>query len=166
MTRLRPPRGFTLLEICIVIALAVVLMGLAVPSLTGQAKRRRLQESFDRLEELTARARQTAMTESKPFLLAWDKDGNVGLYPAELDLKARKKLGPLATLLSTKGTGRYTLFRPSALAAGAPSAEWTFWPSGTCEPVIVEFASAGNGNWKASFNALSARGTFTQFIAQ
>lgn len=166
MTRLRPPRGFTLLEICVVMALAVLLMGLAVPSLTGQAKRQRLQASFDQLEALAARARQAAMTEGKPFLLAWDQDGNVGLYPAELDLKARRKLGPAATLLSTRNTGRYTLFRPSALAAGAPPAEWTFWPSGTCEPVIVEFMAGSGSHWKASFNALSGRGAFTQFIAQ
>ena len=165
MTRLRPPRGFTLLEICVVMALAVLLIGVAVPSLSGQAKRRQLQGSFDQLETLAAQAREAAMKDSKPFLLAWDKDGNVGMYPADWDLKARKKQGPLVSLLSTKNTGRYTLFRPSALT-GQPSAEWTFWPSGTCEPVIVEFSEAGGSHWKANFNALSGRGVLTQFIAK
>ena len=146
-----------------VIALAVILMAVAVPSLRGQFTRQRLQKTFDQLDGLAAEARQLAMREGKPYLLAWDKEGNVRLYPAELSNAARRKQGPAASLLATKDTGRYKLFRPSALT-GQPSAEWTFWPSGTCEPVIVKFAGVG-GEWEANYSALSGRGNLVRFIA-
>lgn len=162
-----PPRsrhGFTLLEICVVMALAVLMLSLAVPSLRGQMTRQRLQKSFDQLDLLVSQAREHAMTEGKPFLLAWDKNGTVQLYPAELGLAARRKQGPAAELAGSVDAGHYTLFRPSALTA-QPSAEWTFWPSGTCEPVIVKYAGKV-GEWEAHYNALSGRGDLTRFIAQ
>lgn len=166
MTRYRSPRGFTLLEICVVMGIAVLLMGLAVPSLTGQMSRRRLQESFDRLNTLVSQARELSMKESKPYLLAWDNRGSVRLYPADLNNEARRKQGPTASLLPERGSdGKYALFRPSALASGQPSAEWTFWPSGTCEPVIVKYEGSG-GYWEAAYNALSGRAVLSKFIAQ
>ncbi len=160
----RSPSGFTLLELCVVMGIALLLMGLAVPSLTGQMARRKLQESFDRLNELVSQARESSMKESKPYLLAWDHKGGVRLYPAELSNEERRKQGPTAAL-KINGTGeKYTLFRPSALTS-EPSAEWTFWPSGTCEPVIVKY-EGGSGYWEANFSPLSGRGNLSRFIAQ
>ena len=165
MTRLRRSSpGFTLLEICIVIAIAVLLMGLAVPSLTGQMARRKLQESFDRLNTLVSQAREASMKENRGYLLAWDKNGVVNLYPADLSNEARRKQGPTGTLVPDKKGEKYVLRRPSALT-GEPSAEWTFWPSGTCEPVVVDYKGP-SGEWEAQFNALSGRGNLSRFIAQ
>ena len=143
-------------------AIAVLLMGLAVPSLTGQMSRRRLQASFDQLGDLASQAREHAMREGRPYLLAWDKAGAVRLFPAELNAEARRKQGPTATLLPAAAAGQYRLFRPSALTSD-PSAEWTFWPTGTCEPVIVKFEGKG-GNWEAVYNPLSGRGSLSRFI--
>ncbi len=165
MTRPRSPHGFTLLELCVVLAIAVLLMGLAVPSLTGQMARRRLQESFDHLNVLVSQAREHAMKESKPYLLAWDNHGAVRLYPADFNNEARRKLGATAELLPAAASGeKYALFRPSALTA-QPSAEWTFWPSGTCEPVIVKYEGS-SGVWEAGYNPLSGRGNLSRFVAQ
>lgn len=160
----RSPPGFTLLEICVVIAIAVLLVGLAVPSLSGQMSRRRLQESFDRLDALVSQARELSMKESRGYLLAWEKGGVIHLYPADFSNEARKKQGPTATLTPANGDEHYVLRRPSALTS-QPSAEWTFWPSGTCEPVIVDYKGP-NGEWEAQFNALSGRGNLARFIAQ
>ena len=144
-------------------AIAVLLMGLAVPSLTGQMSRRRLQTSFDQLNDLVSQAREHSMREGKPYLLAWDKEGAVRLFPAELNTEARHKQGATASLFPTAAAGRYRLFRPSALTTD-PSAEWTFWPTGTCEPVIVKFEGT-SGNWEAVYNPLSGRGDLSRFIA-
>lgn len=145
-------------------AIVVLVMGVAVPSLTGQMQRRKLQDSFDRLGELISQARVHSVREAKPYLLAWDKAGKVSLFPADLNLEERRKQGATASLLSDYKSERYTLFRPSSLSADPP-AEWTFWPTGTCEPVIVKYAG-GSGTWEAAFNPLSGRGTMTRFIAQ
>lgn len=163
MTRARSSLGFTLLEICIVIALAVMLFAAAVPSLSGQMARRRLQDSYDRLDSLVSQARQHAMKEGKPYLLAWNKEGVIQLFPADLNLEARRKQGATVSLFPNHSDEQYTLFRPSALTP-QPSAEWTFWPSGTCEPVIVKFKGK-SGEWEAAYNALSARGNLSRFIA-
>ena len=145
-------------------AIAVLLMGVAVPSLTGQMQRRKLQDAFDRLNVLVSQAREHSAREGKSYVLAWDKAGTVGLYPADLNVEERRKQGPTAALVPDHESERYTLFRPSSLSAD-PSAEWTFWPTGTCEPVIVKYAG-GRGNWEAVYNPLSAHGTLTRFIAQ
>ena len=90
-------------------AIAVLLMGLAVPSLTGQVARRKLQESYDRLNGLVSQARERSMREGKPYLLAWNKEGVVSLYPADLNNDERKKQGATATLFPDKASERYTL---------------------------------------------------------
>ena len=144
-------------------AIAVLLMGLAVPSLTGQVARRKLQESYDRLNVLVSQAREKSMREGKPYLLAWNKEGTVSLYPADLNNDERKKRGATAAMFPDRGSEHYKLFRPSSLSAD-PSAEWTFWPTGTCEPVVVEYAGR-NGEWKAAYNPLSGRGTLARFLA-
>ena len=156
-------RAFTLIELCVVMAIAVLLMGVAIPSLAGQAARQRLQESFDRLNVLVSQAREKSMTEGKPYLLAWNKEGTVSLYPAELNNDQRKKQGATAAMFPDRGSEHYKLFRPNALT-NDPSAEWTFWPTGTCEPVIVEYAGH-SGEWKAAYSPLSGRGVLTRFIA-
>ncbi len=156
-------RAFTLLEMCIVLFLVVVLMSVAVPSLSGQLGRRRLQGAFDRLELLVAEARERSMNEGKAYRLVWGGDGAVSLYPADLSAPARRKAGAVSKLFAAKEGGRYTLLRGAALAPEA-APEWTFWPTGTCEPVSVRYEGAA-GHWEAAFNPLSGRGTFNQFIA-
>ena len=144
-------------------AIAVLLMGLAVPSLTGQVARRKLQETYDRLDGMVSQAREKSMREGRPYLLAWNKEGVVSLYPADLNNDQRKKQGATAAMFPDHASEHYKLFRPNSLS-NDPSAEWTFWPTGTCEPVVVEYAGNG-GEWKASYNPLSGRGTLNKFIA-
>jgi hypothetical protein len=40
-----------------------------------------------------------------------------------------------------------------------PPAEWTFWPNGVCEPVVVSYKGPA-GRWQARFDPLTAHGTF------
>jgi hypothetical protein len=53
---------------------------------------------------------------------------------------------------------------PAALTKNPP-AEWIFWPSGTCEPAVVEF-SGRDGSWSARYSALSARAELTNYAAR
>src|SRR6266699_1370233 len=44
-------------------------------------------------------------------------------------------------------------------------AERIFWPSGTCEPAVVEF-NGRDGSWSAHYSALSARAELTSYAAR
>ena len=157
-------RGFTLIEMCVVLFLAVMLISVALPSLSGQLARRRLQDASDRLEVLATRARERSVAEGRPYQLVWEKGGAVALYPADASDTARRKNGPLSALTPTTANERYTLIRGASLTAN-PASAWTFWPTGNCEPVTVRYQGLG-GEWESVFSPLSGRGTFTRFVAQ
>ena len=157
-------RGFTLIEICVVLFLAVLLLSVAIPSLSGQLARRHLQEASDRLDALADRARERSVSENRPYVLVWEKGGAVSLYPADASDVVRNNNGPVSALKPIRPDERYTLVRGASLTA-RPAAEWTFWPSGNCEPVSVRY-EGGNGEWEASYNPLSGRSVFTRFIAR
>ena len=141
-----------------------MLISIALPSMTGQLARRRLQEASDRLDDLATRARERAVSEHRPYLLVWEKGGSIALYPADANAVARNKAGPVSALTPTASNEHYTLLRNASLTT-QPSAEWIFWPTGNCEPVSVRYQSSA-GEWEAAYNPLSGRGTFTRFIAQ
>ena len=156
--------GFTLIEICVVLFLVIMLVSVAMPSLSGQMARRRLQEASDRLDEIASRARERSVSERRPYVLIWEKDGSIALFPADTTQAARNKSGPLSTLKPSGSNERYTLVRPSSLTTN-PASEWTFWPTGNCEPVTVRYQGSG-GEWETIYNPLSGRGVFSKFIAR
>ena len=156
-------RGFTLIEMCVAIFIALLLMAVALPSLTGQMGRQRLQQAFDRFDALVTEAQKRSVGEGKAYLLVWDDQGAVRLYPADWSAKERRA-GPVAALIPPRGSETYTLGRDAALTR-SPAASWIFWPSGNCEPVNVRYESPA-GTWTADYNPLSAHGTFTRFIAR
>ncbi len=164
MSTRRTGRGFTLIEICLVLFLAIMLMAIAVPSLSGQLARRRLQEASDRLDALADRARERSVSENRPYELVWEKGGGIALYPADASQAARNKSGSVSALIPTASNEHYTLVRGNSLTTN-PGSVWTFWPTGNCEPVSVRYESSG-GEWEAVYSPLSGRGTFTRFIAR
>ncbi len=145
--------------------LAMMLMALAVPSLTGVLSERRLQGSFDRFDALVIEAQRRSITEGKPFVLSWGKNGAVYLYPAEWTAQQRRKRGPLASAIPAGADGRPTLKRASLNPGGATSAEWMFWPSGTCEPAVI-YSEGPAGEWQAAYNPLSARAKMQLFVSR
>jgi prepilin-type N-terminal cleavage/methylation domain-containing protein len=164
--RLRPRRAFTLLELCVVMFIAVVIMGMALPSLTGQAAQNRLQKTFDRLDALVVEAQRRSVLEGKPHVLVWNQRGIVRLYAAaDAAREERRKVSPLATLTPAEGSESYTLDRGASLSPGKPSSAWTFWPTGNCEPMTVRFDGAA-GQWEAVYNPLSARANMTRFVTR
>lgn len=156
--------AFTLLEICIVLALAVLLVSIAMPSLAGQMGRKRLQNTFDRFDTLVGEARQRSATERKPYVLVWKK-GGVALYPADLNAEERRKAGPAALAdFSGAGSGVCSIVRGASLSA-KPAPEWTFWPTGNCEPVTVRYEGP-EGTWETAYSGLSGVGTVNTFLVR
>ena len=157
-------RAFTMLEICVVMFLAMLLMATALPSLSGQLSEGRLQKTFDRFDQLVTEAQRRSVTESKPYVLTWGR-GGLRLFPADWDDDQRRKAGPVASL-DEDDNGKLVIDRSASLAPGGqPPAEWTFWPSGNCEPVSVRYQGP-SGEWQADYNPLSARGTVNRFMVR
>jgi len=136
------------------VAIGLLIMSLAVPSVRGVLQEQALKESFERFDELARKAQTLAVSERRPYVLIWEKDGIVlePYAPTEEDMNKQP-----ARLAFTEGE-KIEIERPAAMDK-KPSAEWVFWRSGICEPAIIHFDSPAH-SWKVEYNALSGRGTF------
>ncbi len=156
----RTSEAFTLIEIAIAVFIMLLMMMLAVPSLNGVMADRRLRRSLDDLNKLVQQAQDRSVAERRPYLIAWEKERLV-LRPE--GPKKGTEAKPIATLNVPRGAA-FTLKLPAALTEN-PAAEWTFWPTGTCEPAIVGFKGA-DGSWTAAYSALTARSQLSSYAAR
>ncbi len=138
----------------------MLLLMLAVPSLSGVIASRRLKQSLDGFNNLVQRAQERSVTERRPYLIVWRKSG-VLLRPEVFGEDEEVK--PTAELRLSKGNV-LKLWLPAALAEKHP-AEWIFWPSGNCEPATVQFRGPA-GVWAASYSPLTAQPEITQYAAR
>ena len=153
-------RGFTLIEIALGIFILLLLLVLAVPSLTGVVANRRLKQSLDEFNNLVRIAQERSVAERRPYLIAWDKNIVVvrpEVFAEDEEAKAKAEFRP-----RRGSTLRVSL--PVALAEKYP-AEWIFWPSGTCEPATVRFQGPA-GAWTANYSALTARPEITNYAVR
>jgi type II secretory pathway pseudopilin PulG len=153
-------RGFTLIEIALSIFILLLLLMLAVPSLSGVISSRRLKQSLDGFNNLVREAQDRSVTERRPYLIVWNKSG-VLLRPEvfgedeEVKPTAQFRLGKGAVL---------RLSLPAALTEKHPW-EWIFWPSGNCEPATVQFRGSA-GVWTANYSPLTVQPEITQYAAR
>ena len=153
-------RAFTLIEIALSIFILLLLLLLAVPSLSGVIANRRLKQSLDGFNQLVRQAQERSVTERRAYLIVWGKS-SVLLRPEVFTKDEEEK--PTAVLRLPKGSWIKVLL-PAALI-GKPPAEWIFWPSGTCEPAIVQFRGPA-GTWTADYSPLTAQPELTQSAAR
>jgi len=149
-------RAFTLLELCLAIAIGVLLLGLVVPSVAGLFSEQKRRASFDRLEELVVKAQKLSVEERRGFVLVWE-EGAVVLQP---DQPVAEDAGREWPRIGVTSKEAYLLERPAAMEQ-KPVQEWPFWRGGTCEPVIVRYEGP-EGRWRAEFNALTCRAVFSE----
>lgn len=143
-------RAFTLIEIVISVFILMLLLMLAVPSLTGVMADRRLRRSLDRFNDLVHQAQERSVSEHRSYLIVWNST-SIEVRPEVLLKDDDPK--PVADLEMAKSDS-WKLSLPFALAKEPPG-QWIFWPTGTCEPATVTFAGR-DGSWSASFSPLSA----------
>ncbi len=153
-------RAFTLVEIALAIFILMLLLMLAVPSMTGVAASRRLNQSLNGFNDLVRQAHERSVTERRPYLIVWRKN-SVLLRPEVF--AEDEEVKPAVEFRLNKGT-LLSLSLPAALAEKHP-AEWIFWPSGNCEPAIVQFKSPA-GLWTANYSPLTAQPEVTQYAAR
>ena len=153
-------RAFTLVEIALSIFILMLLLMLAVPSMTGVVASRRLKQSLDGFNDLVRQAHERSVTERRPYIIVWGKN-SVLLRPETFAEDEEAK--PTAVFHLNNGT-LLRLSLPAALAAKHPP-EWIFWPSGNCEPAIVQFKGPA-GLWTANYSPLTAQADVTQYAAR
>jgi prepilin-type N-terminal cleavage/methylation domain-containing protein len=156
--RRRP--AFTLVELAIAVAILVLLMMLAVPSMNGVLADRRLRKSLDGFNAVVREAQERSVSERRAYLIMWE-GGKVGLRP-EGFLKGENP-EPEVKLKLAKNESLNVSF-PAALVDDAPP-EWIFWPSGNCEPAVVTYQGK-DGKWTANYSALTARSETVSYVAK
>jgi type II secretory pathway pseudopilin PulG len=151
-------RGFTLVEIVLAIFIFMLLLVLAVPSLTGVLANRQLKRSLDGFNNLVRAAQERSVAERRSYLIVWSKNKVVARPEA------------FAEDEEVKATAEFALGRGDVLKLSLPAAltnkhpaEWIFWPSGTCEPAIVQFKGQ-SGSWAAHYAPLTARAQVTDYV--
>lgn len=153
-------RGFTLIEITISVFILLLLLTLAVPSLNGVLADRRLRRSLDQMNNFVRTAQERSVTDRRPYLISWQKD-HIILRPESLEKGEDRE--PTATMQLRKGDA-FVLSLPAALI-DEPPPDWTFWPSGTCEPAVVTYKGP-DGTWSARYSPLTARAEVSKYAAR
>jgi prepilin-type N-terminal cleavage/methylation domain-containing protein len=157
---MRNRRAFTLIEIVITVFILVMLLLLAVPSLNGVLADKRLRRSLDGFNALVHEAQERSVAEHRSYLIVWgDKD--VILRPEAFAKDEERK--SISSFRLEHGSF-LKLKLPAALMKNPPG-EWIFWPSGTCEPAIIEFKGR-DGAWTANYSPLTAHGELTFYAAR
>ncbi len=132
-------------------AIGLLLLGMAVPTVVGLVSERQLRGRLDEFEGLVQRAQLSSVSERRSFVLVWEPDGIV-LKPEDPRESEAGRAWPRMGF--TKGE-TFELARPVALEK-KPALRWTFWRSGTCEPVQVRYQGRA-GQWQAEYDALTCR---------
>jgi type II secretory pathway pseudopilin PulG len=145
--------GFTLLEICLVIMIMLLLVGLAVPSVRGLFAEQRLKQSFERFDDFVRRTQMRAVTERRAMVMIWDGEG-ITVQPDDPTAEDSAAEGDYFPF----SEGTFALERPAALEK-KPPVEWLFWRSGTCEPAIIHFEGDA-GAWSVQYDPLTVRAAF------
>jgi type II secretory pathway pseudopilin PulG len=154
----RQGAGFTLIEIVIAVFILLLILGLAIPSLSGVLADKRLHRSLDRFNDLVRQAHERSLAERRPYLIVLDENA-ASLQPAAF-LKTEEHK-PIDSMLLARGeTWRMEL--PAALTKKTRP-EWIFWESGVCEPARISFAG-GDGKWTAEYSPLSALAEIIAYV--
>ena len=155
----RRSQGFTLIEIVIAVAILVVVLLMAVPSLSGVLADRKLRASLDQFHALVRQAQERSVNEHRPYLIVWGRS-DVSVQPERFAKDEEK--AAVATMAVDHGTV-LTLSLPAAISKTA--GEWIFWPTGTCEPAKVHYEGRA-GTWTESYSPLTGHGELANYAAK
>jgi len=133
------PRGFTLVELLLTMALVGVLLALAVPGLGAMRDRLAVHAAASAIIAAHARARIVARTERRVAVLALSPDSivlRVVLSPGDT-LERWRDQGPGVGGVTTAGLPRRVLFAPSGVSMGLANGTYSVARGGFRKQVIV-----------------------------
>lgn len=146
------PRGFTLIEIVMVLAISAIVMGGAVGLMIFSSDERVLRNASGEIELLAKNARTISILNQTPYALEF-REGIVRLLPlaqAGQDLEKSKKSGDDGEEENVDTSRQVTLDSGVEVAVRRWNSEewlkaekkavhvWRFDPDGLCEPLSVQ----------------------------
>ncbi len=168
----KQPRGFTLIEIVMVLAIAGVIMGGAVSFMVFSSDERALRNASGEVELMAKRARTIAILQQTPYAVEF-REGRVSLLPwamsGQSDKLARSQVfnGDTEASGSEGKNKQYELPTGMNLTVRRWNSDewhttqkeavhvWRFDPDGLCEPISVKFEL--NKSWVMdTFHPLTA----------
>ncbi len=162
----RPHAAFTLVELMLTIAIVLMIVMLAIPSVGGMSAEKRLHETFEKFDDLARKAQLNAISGQRSWVLVWG-EGVVSLQPDQPTPEERLNEG--AGVREDMALGEdetLWLERPASLLPPKETpGEWTFWRSGTCEPVFVNYHGPA-GSWRAQYNPLTGIGEIIEQVTK
>jgi type II secretory pathway pseudopilin PulG len=126
-------KGFTLLEVCVALTIAVLILGVSVMGISGVQEEQRLRESAAAIESTAREALLDAIAHHRPVQLGLD--------------------GGLA--VSEGGSIEIKRHGETAYRAPKSGEFWEFSPSGVCEPLEIRITSPA-GTIEMGFDPLTA----------
>jgi type II secretory pathway pseudopilin PulG len=123
--------GFTLVEICIAMALAMMLLGISTLAISGLQDEAKLKRTASQMESTARQSLQKAVMDQRLIEVTLD----AGSFGGEGSLQV-KRLGEKAFRLPRRGE------------------VWEFSPTGVCEPLDIRLTSAG-GTIELGFDPLT-----------
>lgn len=140
-------RGYTLVEIALVLAIMVLIIGAAIPLSSGFMREQRLRDPVRELLILAKTARTEAMTTGRPTGVVFGKNGYGLLRPAADEASDTYTL-PRGMSYSIRPFGSEKTAKPDGQT-------WIFQPSGLCEPIT--FRLEEDDAWiEVAFDPLTA----------
>lgn len=136
-------RGFSLLELLLVITVAGLIAAVAIPSLPGALESARLRGSAGEVRATLTLARTLAVSEARNRSVAFDLDrGEYGI-----DGDARKRLLPEGIRLAA--------LRPGGSAEEQGVVRVRFYPDGSADGAEVTISSSGGGRMRIRVDPLT-----------
>lgn len=159
---LRSRAGFTLIELMLAVAIVLIVLLVAMPSVSGINSDRALRAKFEQFDAMARKAQLKAVSEQRPWVLVWQPEA-ILLQPNEPTPEERMNGGAeAAESLPIGEEETWTLHRPASLVpAQQTPREWVFWRSGTCEPVDITYEGP-EGWWRAVYHPLTGRGDIVE----
>ncbi len=149
-------QGYTLLEICLVLVIIAVVIGLAIPNITSLMTDERMRGTARGFSELATTARRLSVSEGRAYVIEFDERCCV-LRPIEKGARgysAQEEASEQVFKLPANIT--WQVERWNSGEYRRPKGErWVFGTSGLSEPVRVKFRGGGESWFVVSFSPLT-----------
>lgn len=147
--------AFTVLEIVMVLAIVVLIIGAATPEITSMIRGEQLKSPARQLEAMAITARSSALAEQRPYQIILRADGFHLERPGEVKELARFELSR-EVALEMANWPEEKWHRPKHHV-------WYFPPSGLCEPIRVMFRK-GDSYFLQKYSAVTGWNQEESFV--
>jgi hypothetical protein len=152
-------RAFTILEMVIVLAITVLLIGAATPAITGMMRAEQLKAPARELEAMAITARCNALAEQRPYQIVITGTGFT------LERASGKDAGVIGQYKLPESV-EFEMASWPAEKWGKPRRHvWYFGPSGLSEPIRVMFRK-GDSYFSQKYSAVTGWDQEESFMIQ